>query len=97
MLRLLLLAQTVQNLSLNESVPSCRSGDAVASGPSMGWVGGMSMVPSRPIMLVSRSVSFSSGGGGGGGGGGCLLRRGSLAILGRSECGKAEGVFTDRE
>jgi len=76
---LLLLAQTVQNFSLKLSFAfegGCSPGFCVWPFDAMGC--GRSSVPSRPIVVVSGSVS-----GGGGGGGGCARRRGSvdMAVL----------------
>lgn len=73
---LLLLAQTVQNFSLKLSAGGCSPGFCWGWLPFdevlVGWGCLSSVVPSRPIVVVSGSVS-----GGGGGGGGCARRRGS--------------------
>lgn len=75
--RLLLLAHTVQNFNLKLS-----SGWGVGAGFSLGvWPfvaveGGCSVVPSRPMVVMSGSAS-----GGGGGGGGCARRLGSVDMI----------------
>ena len=75
---MLLLAHTVQNFSLKLSL-------AFEGGFSPGFCvwpfevagGCRSSAPSRPIVVVSGSVS----GGGGGGGGCCARRRGSVDMI----------------
>jgi hypothetical protein len=74
---LLLLAQTVQNFSLKLSFGfggGCSPGFCVWPFDVAG--GCRSSAPSRPIVVVSGSVS-----GGGGGGGGCARRRGSVDMI----------------
>jgi hypothetical protein len=71
--RLLLLAHTVQNLSLKLS----SAGLAGACGaPFVAMVCEGSVVLSRPIVVVSGTSS-----GGGGGGGGCARRLGSVDMI----------------
>ena len=72
--RLLLLAQTVQKVSLKSPLLFSCPG---FSWP-LGWAGvGVSDVPSRPMVVVSGTAS---GGVGGAGGAGAGLRRGSVAM-----------------
>lgn len=71
--RLLLLAHTVQNFSLK---PPSSAGLAGAWGCCWPFVCEVSVLPSRPMVVVSGTSS-----GGGGGGGGCARRLGSVDMI----------------
>ena len=78
MLRLLLLAQTVQNLSLKLECSGCAAFWPFTAGAGLGMG---EAAPSIAMLMLSGSASGGVGGVGGGGGAGCGLRRGSVAIL----------------